>query len=85
MVELDGFLGFVFLIFLSMSKNVRPLTALEVAKLSKPGLNALGGVPGLYLRILSGNGLKPGIESFHSLISLRMSDGWFIRPMPSRV
>lgn len=38
-----------------MSKNVRPLTALEVAKLSKPGLNALGGVPGLYLYIKPGS------------------------------
>ena len=47
-----------------MSKNVRPLTALEVAKLSKPGLNALGGGPGLYLYIKPGSLTQSFVNRF---------------------
>ena len=36
-------------------KSVPALTVLEVAKLSKPGLTALGGIPGLYLYIKPGS------------------------------
>ena len=38
-----------------MPKSIKALTALEVARLSKPGFTALGGVPGLYLCIKPGS------------------------------